>query len=274
MASPREEIAAQFRAAIDDGRYLPDSVLPRAVDIAEQWQVSRQLVQDAFGDLQAEGLVQTVKRRGTVVLNRRKQRLASSRLVQRDEYGYLFEETSRSWAVLRRYAPRRAPASEQVGELLQVPRGTEVLIREELHGVAANRRTNQPKDAPMQLVETYSPGWLVDQLPILVQQNPGPGGVLDRIEENLAGPLSWTQLVGAESASLNTSERLRLPAGAALLRIHYLGVLPDGRPVELCIRSLSGTRFQLGPTPLLRHVTAQWPPPPATLTESATEGED
>lgn len=265
MGNSRREIAAEFREAIVVGTYPPGSTLPRAVDVAEARGVSKGLVQDAYAELQAEGLVHVVRRRGTVVLDLRRQRITRSRLVWRDELGYSFDQTSLPWRLLKHYGIHPVTAPLDIAQLLELEPGAEALMRDRLLGLPVDRAAGRTKAEPMQLATSYLPGWLVKQLPVLAKRYTGPGGVLDRIEEAMGGPLTWAEYIGTESANPTHAERLGLPSGAALFRIYCVSKLPDGRPVEVTIRTISGAKFQIGPVPLLRHESAAFPPVPATL---------
>lgn len=261
----REQIAADLKKAINAGIYAPGSTLPRAADIAAQYDVSRVLVQGAYADLEQEGLVSVVKRRGTVVLDRTRQHISRSRLVRRDASGYQFEDSTNVWHMLECYPVDRVPAPPDVAALLDLPLGSTVVQRDHLLGLAADRQSGRPKAQPMQLVQSYLPDWLVDQLPVLAEEHTGPGGVLDRIEESVGGPLSFAELVGAEAASPADAKRLGLQVGAPMLRLYCVSRLPDERVVEVTVRSLSGARVRIGPVPLVRHESAAWPPTPATM---------
>src|ERR1043165_4186412 len=136
MTTTRREIADHFRAAIDSGQYTAGDVLPRSTDVATQWSVSKDLVQGAYGDLQREGLVRTIRSRGTVVQDRGKQQLPISRLVRRDGRGYHLDDGfGAASIVLRATTIDRVPTSELVARLLRIAHGSHVVIRRELRGV-------------------------------------------------------------------------------------------------------------------------------------------
>ncbi|MGZ3140460.1 GntR family transcriptional regulator [Lentzea chajnantorensis] len=264
MGQSRREIAARFREAIESGMYPPGSTLPRAADIAAEEGVSKGLVQDAYGDLRAEGLVDTVRRRGTVVLDRRREKITRSRLVMRDELGYSFDAASLEWRLLEHYGIHRVPVPLDVADLLGLSPGSEVIMRDRLLGLPVNRAVGRTKPEPTQLATSYLPAWLVNQLPKLEARYTGPGGVLDRIEEAMGGPLIWEEYIGSENAGPVYAERLKVPSGTSLLRVYCVTRLPDERPVEVTIRTFSAARYRIGPHPLIRHSSAAFPPVPAT----------
>lgn len=64
------QVADALRSAIAEGRYRPGDVLPRQDDIAAEHDVNIHTVRKAVDLLAAEGYVEPIRRRGTVVLDR------------------------------------------------------------------------------------------------------------------------------------------------------------------------------------------------------------
>lgn len=64
------EIVTELRRAIEQGEYPPGSTIPREVDLADRFGVSRGTVRTATHQLRSEGLVVTIHGRGTVVRDR------------------------------------------------------------------------------------------------------------------------------------------------------------------------------------------------------------
>ncbi|MFG3229353.1 GntR family transcriptional regulator [Kitasatospora sp. NPDC048194] len=62
-----QQLADQLRGQITDGTYAPGSILPRQVDLAAERGWSEVTVRRAYSQLQAEGLVTSIRNRGTVV---------------------------------------------------------------------------------------------------------------------------------------------------------------------------------------------------------------
>lgn len=65
-----KEVAADLRKKIDDGTYPPDTNLPKLTELQRLYHVSTTTVRSAIAELQAQGLVEAVRRRGTVVRKR------------------------------------------------------------------------------------------------------------------------------------------------------------------------------------------------------------
>ncbi|HKU11368.1 MAG TPA: GntR family transcriptional regulator, partial [Sinomonas sp.] len=63
-----EGVVAQLRARIVDGGLTPGEKLPSESELMEEFSVSRTVVREALSRLQAAGLVETYRGRGTFVL--------------------------------------------------------------------------------------------------------------------------------------------------------------------------------------------------------------
>lgn len=70
-----EHVARDLRDAILRGDYAPGDTIPRSVDLAERYGLSRWTIRQAIALLEREGLVTPVRRRGTVVRDRRAVRI-------------------------------------------------------------------------------------------------------------------------------------------------------------------------------------------------------
>ncbi|WP_410646175.1 GntR family transcriptional regulator [Amycolatopsis sp. cmx-4-54] len=254
----RRSIADELRRAIELGEYPPGSTLPPAAELATTWDTTRWLITNVYNDLQEEGLVRVGKRSGTVVVDQRRENLPRSPMVSRDVSGYLFE--SAPWKQLGELELITVPVRATIADLLDLKLGDEVLTRAHVLGWPIDRSGGRATPDPIQIVTSTLPNWIVAQLPTLAEPTTAPGSVLDRIEESFGGPLTWTDLVGAERADRVEAHRLNVRAGSPVLHVHTITRLRDGRPVEVTTRSVSGDRFRLGPTPLPRGESAAWPP--------------
>jgi DNA-binding GntR family transcriptional regulator len=65
-------IAAQVIAAIESGEYPPGSQLPSEAQLADQFQVSRNTIRSALGELDGRGLIEVVHGKGRIVLEGKK----------------------------------------------------------------------------------------------------------------------------------------------------------------------------------------------------------
>lgn len=94
-------LADDLRTAITTGHYQPGDTLPKLSDLMAQYDISKTTVAEAIALLEAEGLVEAVRRRGTIVRARpTPRRLTRARHVYRDDRGYYFDPTAQPWVAL------------------------------------------------------------------------------------------------------------------------------------------------------------------------------
>ncbi|MFE0463994.1 GntR family transcriptional regulator [Kitasatospora sp. NPDC058965] len=242
-------VAAELRAAIERGDYPEGSVLPKLEEIAQSYSIAKQTAREAVAELEQEGLVEPVRRRGTVVRPAPvRQRLVRARQVFRDERGYYFDPAAQPWVALEPPAVSWGPAPRDIAPLLGVHPGEEVLIRDRLMGDPNTRR-------PTQLATSYLPAHLARGTR-LAEADTGPGGIYDLLELQMGhGPLEWFEALGARMPSPREAERLALPRGVPLLRVVRTATNPAGTVLEVNDTRMSGEAFEFG-YPITRHPSA------------------
>ena len=172
-----QDIAAALRDAITRGDYPPGTTIPKETELMAAHGAGRETVRRAVIQLTAEGLVEPVRRRGTVVRVRPARRpVTRSRLVYRDELGYYFDQAAQGWRPLQPPSVSRGPVPFDVAAQLGVAPGDEAVIRDRIMG---DPQTGQPT----QLATSYIPAGLATELPVLAARDTGPGGIYDRMEE-------------------------------------------------------------------------------------------
>jgi DNA-binding GntR family transcriptional regulator len=234
-----QDLAGDLRDAISRGDYPPGSVLPRITDLMEQHQVSRITVRKAIAHLSAEGLIEPIRHRGTIVRERPvRQRITRSRTVYRDEIGYYFDPVAQPWRALRPPTIEWGPCPYDIAPFLGIEAGTEVLIRD---GVMGDPATGQP----IQLATSYLPAPLARGT-ILAAPDTGPGGIYDRLEDMGHGPLTWHEAVSARMPTPAEAELLALPTGVPVLRIVRATTSPSGDPLEVNDTRLNAEHFEIG----------------------------
>ena len=72
MSRKTDRVAEHLLRRIVSGELSPGAVLPREADLAEVFRVNRSVVREALKRLEVHRLVRPIKRRGTIVLDRRK----------------------------------------------------------------------------------------------------------------------------------------------------------------------------------------------------------
>lgn len=209
-----EQLSRHIAEAITDGRLEPGSQLPPERDLADLAQVSRVTVRKAVAELVAEGLVDQRRGAGTFVRAQGpKLEQSLSSLTSFTDYMLARGKTSTS-VVLARGLFFPAPEESMA---LGVP-GTERVARVE--------RLRSADGVPVAIERSSVP---VDILP-------EPGLVETSLYAVLrasgGAPTRAIQRIAAMNLAPREAELLRLPVGAAVLRIDRTGYLPSGRPIE------------------------------------------
>lgn len=239
------ELAARLREAIERGEYPPETTLPKQDDIAAEHGVNVKTVRQAVAELEAEGLVTPIRRRGTVVRARPPMtRLGVQRYAKKHwkfdglvAFGADREASGRPWSPGdQTNAVRKVEADEDVAAGLGVAPGAVVYERARLVKEAGT---------PTHILSSYYRPEDVDGTP-LVDPTPGPagrgGGFLvltlqglepDRIRESLA----------ARMPTPAEREALHLPAGEPVMILHRTTYTADGRPVEFARGVHAASRF-------------------------------
>lgn len=209
-----EQLSRHIAAAIAEGRLEPGSQLPPERDLADLAQVSRVTVRKAVAALVAEGLVDQRRGAGTFVRPQGpKLEQSLSSLTSFTDYMLARGKTSTS-VVLARGLFFPAPEESMA---LGVP-GTDRLARVE--------RLRSADGVPVAIERSSVP---IDILPDpdLVETS------LYAVLRTLGGaPTRAIQRIAAINLPPREAELLRLPVGAAVLRIDRTGYLPSGRPIE------------------------------------------
>lgn len=245
------QIATDLREAIQRGEYPEQAVLPKITDIAQEYGTSKQTAREAIAELEAEGLVEVVRRRGTVVRARPvKRRLTRSRRVFRDERGYYFDPTAQPWRALEAPTISWGRPPKDVALMLGVEPDEDVLIRDRVMGDAAAGK-------PMQLATSFLPA-RVARGTRLAERDTGPGGIYDLLEEMGHRPLIWEESVGSRMPTPVEAGRLHLAKGVPLLRIVRTTTSPDGTVVEVNDTRMSADEFEVGYS-VTRHSSAELP---------------
>jgi DNA-binding GntR family transcriptional regulator len=251
-----QDVADQLREQIGRGHYPPGSLIPKITDLTSAHQVSRITVRKAIAQLSAEGLVEPVRRRGTIVRDRSaRQRITRSRTVYRDEIGYYFDPVAQPWRALRAPAIGWGPAPYDIAPALGVAAGTEILIRDRVMGDPAT-------GLAIQLATSYLPADLARGT-ILADIDTGPGGIYDRLEEMGYGPLTWHEAVSARMPTPDEADLRDLRPGIPVLRIVRTTQSPLGLVLEINDTRLNAEHYEIG-YPITRDPSATPAPPSGT----------
>jgi GntR family transcriptional regulator len=260
------QLASELRAKIQDGTYPPGSTLPQLKTYASELGIHHETVRAAYKELEKEGLVRTIQRRGSVVLEPPvRRRITRGVTVTRDPgRGYVFPAASRPdepWQVHGRPFREEVPAPARVTDQFELAPATEVLRR--------RRVTSPAGEPPFQLVDTWLSPEAVQSAPRIADPSPGPGGYLDRLEEAGHGPIDWEETSRIRMPSKEESRLLEVARSIPVLESTIVGIsaLTD-KPIEITIRVIPGDRVELVGK-LQRGDSALWPVAPVEPAETA-----
>jgi DNA-binding GntR family transcriptional regulator len=248
---PRYQVIANdLRNAIYQGEYPPGAQLPQRTELMERYGVSQETASKAYRELAKEGLVEVARKRGARVRRHPERRqITRERTVYRDEIGYFFDQAAQDWRALAPTEIGRVPAPWDIARLMNVPVGSEVVIRARIMGDPDTHQVHQ-------LTASFLSLDLVDELPVLEQANTGQGGIYARLEEAGHGPLAWYERLSARAATAREVELLRLAPGVPVQRIIRTTTDPAGKVCEVNAISLNAELHEIG-YPLERDVSAQ-----------------
>jgi GntR family transcriptional regulator len=252
-------IAAEIRAKIQDGSYPPGSTLPQLKAYASELGIHHETVRAAYKELEREGLVRTIQRRGSIVLEPPvRRRITRGVTVTRDPArGYVFPAAARPdepWEAHGRPFRKVLPAPVEVTDRFGLDPGAEVLRR--------RRVTSPVGEPPFQLVDTWISPSAVEDAPRVAEASPGPGGYLDRLEEAGHGPIDWEETSRVRMPDREEAKLLEIAQSIPVLESVIVGSSAlTGEPIEVTIRVIPGDRVELAGK-LQRGESAEWPVTP------------
>lgn len=230
--SPRvpayRRLANDLRAAIARGEYAPGDALPHLVDLAARYGMAKQTASQAITELEDEGLVQAVRRRGTVVRP----------LPSPEPLPLGLKGLDDALVLLRPASVAFAPAPADVAARMGLSSGTEVLVHDRVLG--------DREGTVLCLVTRYLPAAVARELGL------GDAEVLKgRVDAALAeaeaeyGPLRRSEVITARPAVAAEREVLGLPRGVCLQRVLHVLTGGVGEVLELVDWRWSAETFEL-----------------------------
>ncbi|WP_338773326.1 GntR family transcriptional regulator [Nocardia vulneris] len=213
------EVADSLREAIQGGEYAPGATLPKQNELAERFGVNIKTVRQAVGQLEAEGLVTAIRRRGTVVRERPPmQRLGAERYSKRKwKYGDTVafmadrEASGRPWKL--------TDQTQTVALIEADAEVSEALGLEPKSLVYERARTVSEGGQPTHTLASYYRPEHVEGTP-LVDPTPGPagrGGGFAVLTMQGYEPDHMTETVSARMPTPDEVEMLKLPAGEPVM---------------------------------------------------------
>lgn len=248
-------IADELRAEIEAGELAPGQALPPTKALVERFNVARDTVYKALRLLAAEGYLHVAHRQTARVRERPRSRVVvRDRTVYRDEIGYFFDQNAKDWAAVETPTRGLAIPPDHIADILGVPRGQDVLVRDRRMG------PRDPKQI-LQLASSYISVALVGEIPSLGAAAPGPGGIYDRIEEHFQAPIDWEETAWTRSPSDEEQSLLKISKAIPVLVVTRVSKVKRGDEtvvVEVNETRMSGERFALAYR-VQRDSSAAWP---------------
>lgn len=230
-------IADDIRAKIEVGEYAPGQQLPTFDDLAATYLCSLAVVRKSVDLLKQQGLLITVQGRGTYVRERARARRHGMDRYSRSRWSsgqaILVAEAAQqgreATQLMRAIGTVAAPAP--VAERLGIEPGALVHVR---------RRTTLIDGRPNQLADSYYVPALAEAVPVLQEEDTGPGGGFARIEEagyrlaRIREEIALRMPTGPESAAL------QLPEGTPVADLVRTTYDEQGNPVEVMLAVIAG----------------------------------
>lgn len=212
----------------------PGTMLPGEHKLCEQYGVSRTVVRKALSELEADGLVERVKGKGTFASRRHtSERLAHSLAGLHDE---ATARGSLVRSVVRRFGWETP--SLGVASALKVVDGGRVLVLERLRVVDGE---------PWSLTTTWLPARFAD---LVLEEDFTTASLYGILRKHGIHATSGTRAVEAEIADSEQADLLDVHAGAPLLVLYSVSYDQDLQPMEVFVARHRGDRsrfeFQLG----------------------------
>jgi GntR family transcriptional regulator len=244
MARGYRELAATLRDAILRGDYPAGTTLPKQEELAAEHGVNINTVRKAIKALESEGLVDAIRRRGTVVRARPPmKRLGAERYAKSKwKFGLVAFAADRE-ASGREWTPgdqtntvRLVDAEPDVAAGLEVEPGSPVYER---------ARLVKEGDAPTHTLTSYYRPEDVEGTP-LVDPQPGPagpGGGFTVLTLQGLEPDQMTETFYARMPTPEEVEVLKLPAGEPVMVLQRRTFTKEGRTVEFARGVHAASRF-------------------------------
>ncbi|MFG1999734.1 GntR family transcriptional regulator [Spirillospora sp. NPDC048911] len=234
MTARYREIAAELREKIESGHYPPGGNLPGYGELTSAYGVGRGVVRSALSLLEADGLIQVVKKRG-IIVRHGTMRLRTPRgtLVKRNvatsSPGYTFPPASGQEVWKHHIKPQASfePLNDpRIAGLLGVPVGSRLMRR--------FRVTGPVSEPPFQINISWIHPRGVEDIPEMASQTPAPGDWLYRLERAGHWPISWTEIHRARMPTAEEAALLQIPSILPVLEIVRVGTSGgDGKPIEV-----------------------------------------
>lgn len=237
-----DDIADDLRRRIlDDQEWQPGEKIPRMEDLAAHYRAARGSVAQAVRELEAEGLLRSQKRWGTVVQQRppRRRIARDNKVHKRRTRGYSFGATRPDeprWIQHMTPAYSEEPITGRAAELLGLEAGTTAFRR--------RRLTSPAGEPPFNLAEAWIPLDIAQAAPH-VRVEGVPGEWWEDIEDAGHGPLTWTEITRARRPTKDEAALLQIAPRMWVIEIVRLATSAStDRPVAVDMTAVPADRWE------------------------------
>ncbi|AKT50885.1 GntR family transcriptional regulator [Arsenicicoccus sp. oral taxon 190] len=219
-----DQLAAQLRAAIDDGVLRPGDPFENELSLAARLHVSRPTVRKAIAQLAADGLL--VRHRGIGT------RVASPVVHQRDDLTPLYAELDRTGRRPTTHVARLTPARRNTvaATALGLDPRTPLVYLE---------RVRWSDGRPLVVLRS----WLPPQLATLTASELTERGLYALLAERGVVPDRARQRLGARLATLTERRQLQLTRADAVLTVLWQSYAADGSAIEYGDHAYRGDQY-------------------------------
>ncbi|MEU1122817.1 GntR family transcriptional regulator [Streptomyces sp. NPDC005899] len=233
-----EDLAQQIRTGV----LAPGSKVPSESELMARYSVSQGTARKAVAELRPTGLIDTLHGKGSFVKSQPPVRRKSSDRFRRSHrragkaaYIAESEQAGKTPGVTVLYiGPSDAP--EDIAERLNIAAGTKVLAR---------RRLYFSNGTPTEEATSYLPWDIAEDIPELLAENPGPGGIYARLEDHGHTLKEFTETVRARLATKQEVGALTLSPGSPVIHLTRSAESEAGRVVEVCDTIMAADQFVL-----------------------------
>ncbi|WP_049563913.1 GntR family transcriptional regulator [Streptomyces sp. SBT349] len=216
-------VANALRREIQQGKFDPSGRLPAETDIAKRFAVSPPTVRQGLAVLRAEGLIDSQQGRGTFVRKGRPHQRRS-----RHRYGRARGDQQLLTPDLRHEIDfaGRAPVPAHIAEVMDVPTGTEVVVRRR-H--LFDKETGRPEEVGASYIPVEIAGGTFMEEPSVVPK------ALFLCVEDAAGQRYATakDLWRCRMPTPDEAAALQLSTGAPVMNVVHTARGEDGRVLEV-----------------------------------------
>ena len=211
------QIKGLIMQSLESGEWRPGEAIPSEIELAVRYKVSQGTVRKAIDELAAENYLLRRQGKGTFVATHDEAR-AQFRFLR-----LMPDEGEQEWPVSRLLDCKRARASAEVAQLLELRAGD---------GVLTLRRVLSFADEPTVFEQIHLPGTLFRNLDAAIF-NEYKGSMYKLFETEFG-----TRMIRAEekiravAADATVAELLRVPPGAPLLCVERVAFSYGDKPVE------------------------------------------